>query len=195
MPLYRFTVRWSGFVGAPGYTNLHFLNPEEPTLAIRDTTVSRVRTFFEAIKGELPNVVTLTYPTEFEELDTATGELLQTLDITPVAVTAGSAAGDYSAPSGACINWSTSQVVNGRRLRGRTFIVPMIATAYDLDGSLDNTRRTAMQTAANTLCSFQDNLVLAVWHRPTGGGSDGVAAQVSSASITDKAAILTSRRD
>ena len=188
-------MQWNGFTGAPGYTNLYFLNPEEPTLAIRDTTAGRVKTFFEQIKVALPSTVTIVFPNEMEELDTATGELLQTLPITTIANTVGNLVGTFASPAGACVNWSTSQIVNGRRLRGRTFLVPLGGASFQTDGTLKDTDRTAIINSANALCGFQDNLVLAIWHRPTLGGSDGVAAQVASASVTDKAAVLRSRRD
>ena len=188
-------MRWAGFSGAPGFTNLYFLNPEPPTLAIRNTTAGRVRTFLETCKTKLPSTVTISYPTEMEQLEIDTGALVGTLPIDTLTNTVGTLVGNFSSPTGACINWQTGLIVNGRRLRGRTFLVPLGGAAYQNDGTLNDGDRTAMATAATTLCSYQDNLVLAIWHRPSPGGSDGVAAQVSSASVTDKAAVLRSRRD
>ena len=188
-------MRWSGFSGAPGYTNLYFLNPEVPTLAIRNTTAGRVRTFFDTIKSYLPSAVTITFPTEMEELDTATGDLEGTLPIDTLTNVVGTVPGAFSSPTGACVSWSTGQIVNGRRLRGRTFLIPLGQTSYQTDGTLLDAVRTGIVAAGTTLSSFQDNLVLAIWHRPAPGGSDGVAAQVGSASVTDKAAVLRSRRD
>lgn len=189
-------MRWSGFTGGPGYTNLYFLNPEEPTLAIRNTTATRVKAWFDALKVMMPSVVTIQFPTEMDEIDTATGDLTNTLPIDTIANAVGTQVGTYSAPTGACVNWATGQIVNGRRLRGRTFLVPLAGSIFQSDGTLNDANRTTMVTASTTLCSFQDNLVLAIWHRPTTpGGTDGVAAQVSSASVTDKAAVLRSRRD
>ena len=189
------TMRWTGFVGSPGYTNLYFLNPEEPTEAIANTTAGRVRTWFDTLKAYLPSAVTITFPTEMEAIDTATGDLTGTIALTTLTNVVGSNAGAFASPVGACVNWSTGQIVNGRRLRGRTFLVPLSATHYQSDGTLVDASRTGMIAASSTLCSYQDNLVLAIWHRPTSGGSDGVAAQVSSASVTDRAAVLRSRRD
>lgn len=186
---------WTGFVGSPGYTNLYFINPEEPTLAIRDTTAGRVKAFFESVKLMLPSTVNVAFPSEMEELATDTGALQQTLPITAIANSVGTQVGKFSSPTGAVVNWKTSLVVNGRLVRGRTFIVPLSVNAYDTDGTLATTDRNNLATAASALCSHQDNLVLAIWHRPSPGGSDGVAGQVASASVKDKAAVLTSRRD
>lgn len=186
---------WTGFTGSPGYTNLYFINPEVPTLAIRNTTAGRVRTWFEAIKTTLPSTVNVAYPSEMEQLETETGTLMASLPIDALANTVGTLVGNFASPTGACVNWTTSLIVNGRKLRGRTFLVPMGSAAFQTDGTLKDSDRTAIVTASNTLCSFQDNLVLGVWHRPAPGAADGVAAQVASASVKDKAAVLRSRRD
>lgn len=186
---------WTGFQGSPGYTNLYFINPEEPTLAIRNTTAGRVKSFFEAVKLMLPSTVNIAFPSEMEELATDTGVLQQTLPIDPIANSVGTQVGKFSSPTGAVVNWKTSLVVNGRLLRGRTFIVPLSVNAYDTDGTLNTTDRNNLATSAAALCSHQDNLVLAIWHRPSPGGSDGVSGQVASSSVKDKAAVLTSRRD
>jgi hypothetical protein len=195
MPVYRMTMTWTGFTGSPGYTNLYFINPEEPTLAIRNTTAGRVRTWFEAIKTTLPSTVQIAYPSEMEQITTETGVLMSTMPIDALANTVGTLVGTFASPVGACVNWSTSLIVNGRKLRGRTFLVPMGSAAFQTDGTLKDTDRTAIVTASNTLASYQDNLVLGIWHRPSLGGADGVAAQVASASVKDKAAVLRSRRD
>jgi len=195
MPLYRMKMTWTGFVGSPGYTNLYFLNPEEPTLAIRDTTAGRVRTFFQGLTSYLSNQVNIAYPSEMEHVDTATGDLLDIQPLTGQANTVGTQTAGFSAAVGACVTWNTEQIVNGRRLRGRTFLVPLASAAYQTDGTLIDTTRTSINTAASALCNYNDNLVLSIWHRPSTGGSDGVAAEASSASVRDRTAVLRSRRN
>jgi hypothetical protein len=73
--------------------------------------------------------------------------------------------------------------------------VPLTGTIFDTDGTLTTAGLTSLNTNANTLITsgaghFQ------VWHRPTTpGGTDGASAPVLGVKISDKAAVLTSRRD
>lgn len=189
-------MRWTGFSGAPGYTNLHFQNPEaDPSLAVRDAAAGRIRTFFQAFVNYIPAGVTIAYPTAFERFNTGTGVLEGENAFTPLSNSTGAATGNYSSATGACVNWRTGLIVNGRRLRGRTFMVPLGAIGFGTDGTLSDSARTAMLTAATTLIDPTiTDLVLAVWHKPI-AGAGGESAQVSGTSITDKSAVLRSRRD
>ena len=105
----------------------------------------------------------------------------------------GTGVGAYTAPSGCVINWRTAGVVDGRRLRGRSFMVPLHGGAYDSDGTISAAALTSLRTA---LATFQAAAapVLQVWSRPL-DGAGGSNHTVTSADIPDKAAILRSRRD
>jgi hypothetical protein len=195
MPLYRCTMTWAGFVGAPGYTTLHFLDPDPITQAGIDQTAARNNAFWQALEPHLPGPVTITMPTILEEIDTATGELLDEHTFPGGTLADGAGSSVYSAAAGACINWNTVGIVNGRRLRGRTFIVPLQASSYESDGTLTTVARDALVTAGNNLANATTGIDLAVWHRPSPGGSDGVAAGVTSCSVNDRGAVLRSRRD
>lgn len=195
MPLYRATWTWSGFSGGPGYTNFHFLDPDPISQAGIDQTAARARTFWNAVKAFLPSTVTITEPTTFEEIDTGTGELLSENTWPGGAPLVGVLVGNYSAAVGACISWNTIGIVNGRKLRGRTFLVPLGSAAFDTAGTLKDADRTTMLNAANAFADASTGIDLAVWHRPQPNGSDGVAAGVTTANITDKTAVLRSRRD
>lgn len=191
------TMRWAGFSGAPGYTNLHFLNPEpDPNDAARDALGTRVRAWFQTFSSSLPSGVTITFPTVLERFDTGTGVLEEELPLDPLTTVTGAGSGNYSSAVGACINWRTTSVLNGRRVRGRTFIVPLTAVAYAADGTLSDTLRTTFQTNANALLDPGiTDLPLCIWAQPAPGGSDGTAHQVTTATVADKTAVLRSRRD
>ena len=186
---------WAGFSGAPGYTNMYFLNPEVPDQATLDALGVRVRGFFATLGSALPSNVTISFPTEVDQFNTTTGELEDTLPIAKPSGVSGIASGNYSSAVGMCVNWKTGTIVNGRRLRGRTFLVPLASAAYDSDGTLNGTHLTNMRAAADLLISEQTNLVLAIWAKPGLLRPEGVSAQVASASINDKTAVLRSRRD
>lgn len=201
MSIIRLGLTWQGFSGAPGYTNLHFITAEgqppgeAPPQADLDAIPVKVRTFFNAIAIYLPSGVSVGFPGLVDEFDTATGELLDTHNVPVSAVVNGSSSGNYSSAAGACVNWHATGIVNGRRLRGRTFLVPLGATALGNDGTLNDTARTNIQAAATVLADSTSGLDLAVWHRPTPAGNDGAAGTVASATVKDKTAILRSRRD
>lgn len=189
---------WTGFMGSPGYTNMYFLDPDPISQAGLDQTALRLHNFWDSIEPFLPLSVRVNLPSILEHIDTATGELLDELPFEPGTVIAGTGSSTFSAPSGACINWNTSGIVNGRRLRGRTFIVPLSDAAYQSDGTIVDTSRTNLQAIANTYADASVGLGIdgAIWHRPTSpGAADGAAAGITSATVGDRVAILKSRRD
>lgn len=191
-------INWTGFVGAPGYTNLFFRDFSGGTVdqAMADGAVSKIAAFVTAVKPYLPSNVSLGIDTTFNVLEETTGELQGFLNGGSNTPNPGTGTGTYSAASGACITWTTTGVRNGRRIRGRTFLVPLVGTAYDSDGTLAPGARTALVNAATALSSPTGAGDLGVWARPTApGATDGIWTVVSASSVRDKVAILTSRRD
>lgn len=195
----KVVTKWTGLQGGTGYTNLYFEPvPESDTIgqAHVDAALAKVEAFFTAFKPYRPPAVATQVDSQVQELDENSGEIRAFWGGTTAAPAAGtSVSGSHSAVAGACINWSTANALNGRRVRGRTFMVPLGASGLDVNGTIDNTALTAMRTAATTLQNDGTNIRLVVWHRPGVLGIDGGAYDVISASINDKTAILTSRRD
>jgi hypothetical protein len=85
-------------------------------------------------------------------------------------------------------------IINGRRLRGRTFLVPLGSTFYTTDGTPIETARTNIAAAAAVLIANTGGPPLGVWRRPSPSGV-GVLGVATTASVPDKAAVLKSRRD
>lgn len=195
MPVYRMTMRWQGFSGAPGFTNLYFNFLGDPTQADIDATGVNVKAFFEGVKTFIPSTVTVSYPGIMDRLTTGTGDLEAEINMAVQTATTGTGVGNFSSAVGACVNWTTVAIVRGRRVRGRTFLVPLVSGAFQTDGTLGDTARTTMLAAANAFVAEPDGLNLAVWSRPTVAGNDGQSGEVVAASITDKTAVLRSRRD
>jgi hypothetical protein len=196
--LAKVTINWTGFIGAPGYTNLYFRNstPGLITQAVVDNAVTKVDAFVTAIKTMLPPVVTVGTSSTVDEVNDSNGALVAFWAGTPAAPGAGTMAGAYSAPSGACVAWSTSTVRNGRRIRGRTFVVPLGGAAVGTDGTIDTNELTDLRNAAIALRAATGDARLVIWARPTTpGGTDGGSAEVTSSTVQDKVAVLTSRRD
>lgn len=197
----RVKARWSGFTGSPGYSNFYFREFSdgawEPTAAEADQCMGKIHTFFDSMKLIFPPNVRIQVMNDCEVINDANGELQNVLTPASRAVIAGtSGAANYSAATGAVITWRTGNVRNGRRVRGRTFLVPCATVAYDLDGSLQNSTITTLNTAANALIAGTGTPDLHVWSRPSApGAADGVSYVVTSQNTPDKVAVLRSRRD
>lgn len=196
--LAKITVNWAGWAGAPGYTNLYFRNATPGIIdqAVVDDAITKVEAWKNDFDQDLPTGLSVTTDPSVEEINDATGALQGFWTGTPGAGTSGSATGVYSNATGFCIAWSTNTVRNTRRMRGRTFVVPIGSSGLDTAGTLAGTRLTAWRTAANALRASTGASRLVIWGRPTApGASDGVSAEVTSSNIVDKTAILSSRRD
>lgn len=194
----RVTINWTGFVGAPGYTNLYFRDFTAGAVdqAMADGAVAKTDVWVNAWLSSLPTTVTIGVDPTVEVIEETNGELQGFFTTVPEAPSIATAIGAYSAASGACVNWYTNGVRNGRRIRGRSFMVPLGGAGLQSDGTIDQTKLTALRTATNTFISATGSGDLGVWSRPTPGEPDGgVWYVVTSATIPDKVAVLRSRRD
>ena len=90
-------------------------------------------------------------------------------------------------------SWLTTTPATSRLVVGRTFLVPMGVQAYQSDGTIVDSSRTGLQTAANVLVAATTPTMV-VWRRPV-GGAGGSVAPVTAARVSDKVAVLKSRRD
>jgi hypothetical protein len=196
----RVKSKWTGFNGAPGYTNFYFRDfsaGNEPTQAQADGAVARTSTFWANVKSRFPTNVTVQVQGDVEVVEETTGEMKSVFSVTPPVAHVGSATSSiYSGPVGAVINWRTDGVRNGRRVRGRTFLVPIANENFAVDGTLDNTKQASILSAAVALADSTGTPDLGVWARPTSpGATDGAWWLVKAATVPDMAAVLRSRRD
>jgi hypothetical protein len=175
---------WSGFPGAPGVTTMYFTST--------DTVVENLHAFWAAMSGDLPGDVNIQVESSGDILDSATGNLLDTWTSDPVASVACGGGGGYSAASGAVVDWLTTTVVNRKRIRGRTFIVPTNGDNYDVDGTLKGSYLTSLRGYAESFRS-SESASFYIWHRGT--GSDGSIGLVTASVVPPKVAVLRSRRD
>lgn len=197
--MFKVKVRWQGFTGSPGWSNFYFDGQGDSFLAPEDAPIvaGRVSTFLTNIKGMFPNTVQWKIQSDVEAISAATGELLNVHAITDIPVITGSGGtAGYSAASGFVVTWRTAGVRNGRRVRGRTFLVPAASISYGTDGTIESVTLGTLTTQATTLAGIGGTSPLQVWSRPsTPGASDGTNFDVSSVSVPDLAAVLRSRRD
>lgn len=151
-----------------------------------------VATFFDSIKAYLAIGSTITVPDAGDLLDDATGELAGSWSDGTTTTVATTGAGGFAAGVGARVKWSTQGVVNGRRVRGSTFLVPLSSAQYQSDGTILDATKSVLQTAANTMLAAPSSPLL-IWHRPV-GGSGGSSYEATSGEVPDKVSWLRSRR-
>lgn len=200
MAIARIKLRWSGWTGGPGYSVLHFADEfltELDATAAQDLVV-RTNTFANAIKALVPSQVSLQCTTDCEIIDEKNGSLIDVRTVNPGTPIVGTATSTnpFAAALGMNITWRTALVRNSRRVRGRTFLVPLTSGTFDNTGTPSPGSVTLIQGAADALRANVNATQLIVWARPTGPqATDGAVAFVNSASVPDKGSILTSRRE
>lgn len=198
----RERVSWSGFIGAPGISTFYF---SDAAAAIDDLFA-----WLAAMKGPLPTNVSMQMPTDGDIIDALSGDITGGWTQAASAAHVGAYSGGYSAASGFQVVWNTAGILDGRRLKGRTYFVPSGNGTFTSDGTLEDTGRATLQTACNAFVTAMAGN-LKVWHRPRAftpawtdvrglthpakaaraGGFDSVI----SAFVPDKSVVLTSRRN
>jgi hypothetical protein len=170
----------------------------------------RVKAFMDGLTAYLPAAVSLVpqgiYQTFDEGISTPAGgaQLIdQGTAATIPQTTQGTGTGVWSAATGAWINWITTAFVNGRRVVGRTYLVPLGNTnVFQTDGTLSDTFRNAVVANGNSLNNGSPAHVV---YYNRGGPSDPPRPtdkphafgwqSVTACTVPDKAGILRSRRD
>lgn len=143
--------------------------------------------------------VTIRVPNTGETFDVTTGTLNGTWSEGTVSSATGGGSGGSAGGVGACVGWSTNGIRRGRKVRGRTFIVPLAANVYDSDGTLLSTTVTTLNSAVGALMSAAPT-ALQIYARPTpapggiGPDSPGQVAQITSGLVKDHVSWLRSRR-
>lgn len=193
MDMLKVTARWTGFLGAPGYSNFFFAGGGG-LITDAQQVADRVSDAFSYIGAILPGGVSVEIIPEVQRIEAETGNLIEYHEIDEVDGTQGSGTGGFSAASGAVVTWLTNDVRFNRRIRGRTFIVPLEGDAYEGDGTLGNVALGNLRAFADALVGGDFDSEFGVWSRPR-NGSGGVFATAVGSRVPDMAAVLRSRRD
>lgn len=178
------TAVWEGFAGGPGTNTFYFADG----LADLDD----LQTFYGTMLALIPDAVHIILPTTGSVVDDASGDLTGNWFADATAPLVGGGTSAYASGVGAIIRWNTIDVSNSRVIKGRTFIVPMLSSAFDTDGSLTVSAQGVIQGAADALIAAYAG-ELKVWHRPV-SGAGGSVHDVVSATVPDRPALLASRR-
>lgn len=197
MNITRITARWDGFPGAPGYSNFYFASGLLDGGLLGDESRQfglRVRNAFAGMAAALPSSVRIEIDQDAVVLDSDTGVAQEFVSMDAIDDVSGQTNDDFAGPVGAVVTWRTNDLRNGRRIRGRTFLVPLASVCFESDGTLDSTWRDTINDFAEDIRGDAGEGDFGVWSRPV-NGSGGVFASVVAHSVPDMAAVLRSRRD
>jgi hypothetical protein len=127
---------------------------------------SQISPLFDAIKQYFPPAMIWTFPGWYRELDETNGKLTD--------IVVGASQGTIQAPAsslavapsqGLQIRWNTNGFPHGRRVVGRTYLVPMLVNTYGTDGLGIASTCNTINAAADALRSRSGN-ELSIWNRP-----------------------------
>ena len=150
--------------------------------------------FFDAIKALLPDNVTITVPGEGDHIDPATSELVGSWTSSGGGSVVGTSTSPFALGTGVSVRWITSGIFNGRRVKGRTFIVPVDAGLFTTDGRLSAGPQGTLLTAATDLIAAVTD-PYGILSRPTNVSKDnGEINAVTAASVSSLPTSLRTRR-
>lgn len=185
-------VTWGNFPGGPGRSTFAFTSGGLALIALKD--------LFGLLGNIIPSGITINTDTTGPVVNDADGELVSTWTANPTTQVTCAGSGDYASGVGGVIRWNTPDVAHGHSVRGHTFLVPLIASVFDTNGSLDDGNRALIDGAAQATINSYVNRML-VWHRPK---RDPVTHEVTRAGSShvittgfgvDRPAVLRSRRN
>lgn len=187
MALARVSCAWQGWPGSPGVSQMYIAGTPV------QGNIDAIRTFFNSLAAGLPSGLTIQVPSSGDVLSETDGSIQTTWSVgsTPAVVT-GTNLGAYAGNAGAVVHWLTAGVVSNRRVRGRTFLVPLCNDRYDTSGSISTAFLSTLSTAASTYVTAQAGAAV-VWARPAPGRSGSMHA-ITSSRVPDLAVSLRSRR-
>lgn len=149
------TAIWSGFTGSPGYTLFRF--NELDTGAKLNAAGAAMRNFLSTIATNMASGAgawSIQVQGLVQHHDIGTGDLQgeSTMGTVPNVITgSGTAGAAYAGGSGAVVHWTTGSTHNGRKIRGRTFLVPLLLSAFSADGTITTGLITSLTTAGGAL--------------------------------------------
>lgn len=202
-------LNWSGFQGAPGLSAFYFREFEgnDDQDGFAQAAADKVKLFRDQVATIVPSGVTLTVGNDAEIINDTDGALVNVLTVDGGAGVSnnGHVGQAYAAAAGAVINWRTSSVHRGRRVRGRTFLVPIAGTEFESNGTLGGNAVAKLTAGATALLAAgAGSPDFGIWARPqrvknpdgtTTTVNNGAWYVATSHNVPDMSAVLRSRRD
>lgn len=198
--MYRVRARWDYGTGAPGLSTFYFLSTGgSPNATDAATVAGRVRGAFDVAKTILTTTTNVTVSPQVDLIADTSGDLLGGFSITPPAGVTGTVAGP-TGPTSAMVGIKllTNDIVNNRRVQGRSFFGPIAGTLtnFPTPQAGVGTAISAFITALITASPPAAVAPLVVWSRPkVSPALFGSFHQVTAAVGAPGFFVLRSRRD
>lgn len=174
-------VRWDGIPTGPAVSTFYADKAGADPLPY-------LRSFYLAWQTFVPTFITWVFENAGISLDSSTGKPAATWSRSSVANVIGSSASGSHAAGGALVTWKTGVWGQHRQVIGRTYMVPLGVNAYQSDGTISDSVRGGVQTAADALRTGATGLRVYSRERKQ-------SLPISSSTVVDKAVVLRSRRD
>jgi len=176
------------------------------------TVIPRLYDFWFAVRDLFPNDVHINVEASGDIIEDTTGAITGAWSETASPEVLGTSTAGYAAAVGGLVTWNSSTILDGRRLKGRTFLVPMASNQFTVTGRIRDEALTVMRDAAAAFVAAESTS-FCVWHRPFAGrpavGTPGTpgyrparsahlgnhALAVATPTVPPKGAVLRSRRD
>lgn len=195
MTIQRVTTTITGFSGAPGYWRHYFKDISGLGGSVMaQLCVDRVRDSVVAAGALFSSSVTYNVSGLVDELDESSGQITGQQSVTGRTQIGGAAGTLGPIVVGLVAQYNTNDFVNGRRIRGRSFLNP-IRSVYTQDAAPQAT----VLGLASAFASQLDNpgattVRFGVYTRPK-GGTPGAWHDVVNTNVPQKWTVLRSRRD
>lgn len=188
-------VELGGWFGAPGYNVLHAAAPAHGSWSteLLAAFLQDVYDSYNGCMGFMASGVTVDVPDVVNIINSTTGTLIDVMDsgeTYPVLTASGS--GAESRASQANLRLNTSDIRDGRIVRGRIFLGPLASTVIGTNGLLTTSAQEDIDDAwSGTTDPLGGRLV--VWSRPSSGASDGAISDVNNIRTQQRPATLRNR--
>lgn len=198
----------SGRIEGAGVNSWTFVQAQIPSSPFPPESVDVVRdalaTFYTNLGSYIPGSLDILLPSSADLFNEGTGQLQEVVTSTqpPVVVDGTVTVSLTSLATQLKIQTRTGSVQDGRELRGGIFLGPIAETAIASTGLVSAAAQAAVNTQGATLLSTlaAGGVFMVVWRRPRpasapGGARAGSLAIVQSISVSQRPAVLRSRRD
>lgn len=192
MPFCRYRMFWNVPGGGQGISNFYTSATDAAGAQAAANAVRAMCLAIATTNARIPNDVSFTFDSE-ATLHADDGTLTGVLGIgsVPASVT-GAGTGGWAGGIGVKVNWETGAIAGGRRLVGHTYWVPAASGCFDTDGTLT---AAAVTDFRNPATAYLTALGTAGLNGRVVSLKNTSSVGITAATVTDKSAIMRSRRD
>lgn len=195
MTIQRVTTTITGFSGAPGYWRHYFKDISGLGGSVMaQLCVDRVRDAVLAAGALFSSSVTYNVSGLVDELDESSGQITGQQSVTGRTQVGGAAGALGPIVVGLVAQYNTNDFVNGRRIRGRSFLNPIRSIYTANPAPVATELGLASAFAAQMDNPGATTVRFGVYTRPK-GGTPGAWHDVVSTNVPQKWTVLRSRRD